>query len=43
MEVTARTMSSPKVSLTEVKRLHRRFDFFPVSDWTIRKFQAELK
>jgi hypothetical protein len=40
MEVTARTMSSPRVNLTEVKRFHRAFDFFPFWDDGMRKFQG---
>jgi hypothetical protein len=40
MEVMARAMSSPRVSLTEVKRLQRTFDFFPVSDGVIKGFQV---
>ena len=44
IEVTARTISSPRVSLTEVKTLHRTFDFFTVSDEVIRGIQgSELK
>jgi hypothetical protein len=40
MEVTARTMSSARVSLTEVKTLQRTFDLFAGSDLVIEENQG---